>query len=176
VRRFQARYGVDRVTSDVIEAAYSSVYLWAQAVSEAESDNAADVLKTIQHQSLNAPEGIVSVDDETQHTWRPVHIGRIKADGQFDLVWTSGKPVRPIPYPSSRSRTDWASFLENLHRTWGGWANPGTYDTTRRAEDVPSSASCPDTTFPVASGTSLAQTARSSATGCSSDSLRCDQP
>ena len=41
----------------------------------------------------------MSVDDETQHTWRPVYVGQIRADGQFDLVWSSEKPVRPIPYP-----------------------------------------------------------------------------
>ena len=85
----------------------------------------ADVIKSIRRQSLNAPEGIMSVDDETQHTWRPVYIGKIRGDGQFDLVWSSEKPIRPIPYPSSRPQAEWDSFLENLNRTWGGWANPG---------------------------------------------------
>ena len=125
VRRFKELYGAHRVTSDVIEAAYYSVRLWAQAVVEAESEDVADVLKAIRHQSLNAPEGIVSVDDETQHTWRPVYVGRIRADGQFDLVWSSEKPVRPIPYPSSRAHAEWEEFLNGLYRAWGGWANPG---------------------------------------------------
>jgi urea transport system substrate-binding protein len=125
VRRFKTRYGVDRVTSDAIEAAYCSVHLWAQAVVEAESEDVANVLKAIRRQSLNAPEGIVSVDDETQHTWRPVYIGRIRPDGQFELVWSSGKPVRPIPYPPSRAHADWDLFLKGLYETWGGWANPG---------------------------------------------------
>ena len=84
------------------------------------------MIRAMRRQSLNAPEGIVTVDEETQHTWRPVYVGRIRSDGQFDLVWSSEKPIRPIPYPRSRSRAEWDSFLENLHRTWGGWANPGT--------------------------------------------------
>ena len=46
------------------------------------------------------------------------------ADGQFDLVWSSEKPIRPIPYPSSRPQAEWDAFLENLNQTWGGWANP----------------------------------------------------
>jgi urea transport system substrate-binding protein len=125
VERFKAAYGDDRVTSDVIAAAYNSVYLWAQAVAEAETDNVADVIQAIGRQSLNAPEGIVSVDEETQHTWRPVSIGQIERDGQFKIVWTSDKPIRPIPYPPSRTRSEWESFLESLHRAWGGWANPG---------------------------------------------------
>lgn len=126
VRRFQARYGADRVTSDAIEAAYNSVYLWAQAVKEAETDQVAEVLRAIKRQSLNAPEGIVSVDDETQHTWRPVYVGRIRADGQFDLVWSSGKSMRPVPFPPSRTRSEWELFLDSLYRRWGGWANPGS--------------------------------------------------
>jgi urea transport system substrate-binding protein len=129
VQRFKAVYGTDRVTSDVMEAAYNSVYLWAQAVAEAETAEVAHVLKAIGRQSLNAPEGIVSVDEETQHTWRPVSIGRIRSDGQFDVVWTSEKPIRPIPYPPSRTQSEWESFLESLYRDWGGWANPGSGKT-----------------------------------------------
>ena len=33
------------------------------------------MIRAMRHQSLNAPEGIVTVDDETQHTWRPVYVG-----------------------------------------------------------------------------------------------------
>ena len=94
----------------------------------------------MRHQSLNAPEGIVTVDVETQHTWRPVYVGKIRSDGQFDLVWSSEKPIRPIPYPRSRSRMEWDAFLENLHQTWGGWANPDSGQGTRGGNgDVPTS-------------------------------------
>jgi urea transport system substrate-binding protein len=132
VERFRKRYptdpadGTERVTSDVIEAAYNSVWLWAQAVYEAGSEEVGDVIRSMRRQSLNAPEGIVTVDEETQHTWRPVYVGRIRSDGQFDIVWNSEKPIRPIPYPRSRTRAEWDSFLDNLNRRWGGWANPGT--------------------------------------------------
>jgi urea transport system substrate-binding protein len=134
VRRFQAKYGKDRVTSDVIEASYNSVHLWAQAVAEAMSAEVADVIKSIRRQSLNAPEGIVSIDFDTQHTWRPVYIGQVRADGQFDLVWSSDKAVRPIPYPPSRSHSEWDSFLDDMYQRWGGWANPGSSGKTSRPE------------------------------------------
>jgi urea transport system substrate-binding protein len=144
VQRFQARYGRDRVTSDVIEAAYNSVYLWKQAVLEAESAEVADVLRTVGRQSLNAPEGIISVDEETRHTWRPVFVGRIRRDGQFDLVWSSEKPVRPIPYPPSRSRPEWKSFLDGLYQSWGGaWANPGVARGQARATSASGTVSGP---------------------------------
>jgi urea transport system substrate-binding protein len=125
VAKFKARYGGDRVTSDVIEAAYDSVRLWAQSVEEAETDNVAAVIKTVRRQSMSAPEGIISIDPTTLHAWRPVYIGRIRGDGQFDVVWNSEKTVRPIPFPTSRTQSHWEAFLEELHQAWNGWANPG---------------------------------------------------
>ena len=97
VRKFKAKYGEDRVMSDSIVMAYNSVKLWAQAVEEAETADVATVRKLIIHQSLNAPGGIISIDAETQHTWRPVYIGRIRGDGQLTIAWSSDKPVRPDP-------------------------------------------------------------------------------
>ena len=125
VRAFKARYGSDRTTSDVMAAAYNSVHLWAQAVREAGTAEVRQVRTALRHQSRNAPEGIIAVDPETQHTWRPVFIGRIRADGQFDIVWTSRTAVRPVPFPISRSRSEWEAFVADLYRTWGGrWSNP----------------------------------------------------
>jgi urea transport system substrate-binding protein len=125
VRRFKAKYGASRVTSDVIEAAYFSVLLWEQAARESGKVGVADIRKAILGQTLNAPEGVVSVDPETHHTWRSFSIGKIKPDRQIEVVWTSQKPIRPVPYPLSRSRTDWDAFLQTLFKRWNGtWANP----------------------------------------------------
>ncbi len=125
VRAFQQRYGLDRTTSDVMVAAYNSVYFWAQAVREAGTTEVRQVRASLRHQSLDAPEGVIAIDPETQHTWRPVYIGRIRADGQVDIVWTSRGSVRPVPFPLSRSRIDWEEFVTDLYRGWGGrWVAP----------------------------------------------------
>ena len=136
VAAFKARYGDDRTISDVMVAAYNSVQLWAQAVRESETTDVRQVRAALRHQSLNAPEGIIAVDPETQHTWRPVFIGRIRPDGQVDVVWSSRTAVRPMPFPISRSRLEWEQFVADLYRGWGGrWANPVT--TTSPAEARP---------------------------------------
>ncbi len=126
VASFKRKFGADRVTDDPIEASYFGVYLWAQAVDEAGTDEVTAVRSKLGSQSFAAPEGIVSIEDDNQHTWKTVCVGRIRKDGQFDIVWTSGRAVRPVPYPVYRSRKEWDEFLEELHRRWGGqWANPG---------------------------------------------------
>ena len=126
VSAFKERYGADRVTSDVIAAAYNSVYLWANAVRESGNTDVQQVRNALRQQSLNAPEGIIAVDPSTQHTWRPVYIGKIQADKQFEIVWTSNGSVRPVPYPITRSKRDWTAFVNDLQRRWGGWSNTQT--------------------------------------------------
>jgi len=125
VDAFKARYGAERAISDVMVAAANSVRLWANAVTEAGTADVRAVRHALRHQSLAAPEGIIAVDPDTQHTWRPVFIGRIRGDGQFDIVWSSRTAVRPVPFPLSRSRSEWERFVADLYRDWGGrWANP----------------------------------------------------
>jgi urea transport system substrate-binding protein len=126
VARVKRRYGSDRVTSDPMEAAYVGVHLWAQAVEEAGTTEVRAVRDGIRRQSRNAPEGPVYIDPDNGHTWRVVRIGRIREDGLFDIVWSSGTPIRPAPFPPHRTKAAWLEFLGNLQQGWGGaWANPG---------------------------------------------------
>jgi len=127
VEHFQEKYGRDRVTADPIEAGYFGVYLWAQAVEDAGTDDVAAVLRNLPNQSFPAPEGIVSIDANSRHTWKTVRIGKIQHDGQFEIIWTSSRPLRPVPYPIYRTPTQWDEFLDNLYQEWGDqWENPGT--------------------------------------------------
>jgi urea transport system substrate-binding protein len=107
VAAFQKRYGTDRVTSDPVEAAYVGVRLWAQAVRETGTDAPELVNRALLQQSTAAPSGIAAVDRGTRHLWKSVRIGKARADGQFDLVWHSGEPMRPAPFPDYRSQREW---------------------------------------------------------------------
>jgi urea ABC transporter urea binding protein len=126
VERFRRTYGAERVTSDPIEAGYFGVHLWAQAVEDAGTAEVGAIRKAMRRQSFDSPGGMVYVEPENQHTWKIVRIGRIREDGQFDIVWSSEKPIRPVPYPIYRSREEWTAFLDGLYRGWGGaWAPRG---------------------------------------------------
>ncbi|KAB2352398.1 urea ABC transporter substrate-binding protein [Actinomadura rudentiformis] len=124
-QRFKARYGAHRHTDDHIHNAYIAVRLWAQAVEDAETDAPEATLRTISHQTLDAPGGRVWVDEENRHLWRRVRIGRIRPDRQFDIVWTSEVDIRPQPYPVFRTRREWVDVLQTLYRTWhNNWFRP----------------------------------------------------
>ncbi|MDT7042979.1 urea ABC transporter substrate-binding protein [Candidatus Nitronereus thalassa] len=125
VSRFQNRFGKDRVTDDPMEAGYFGLYLWAQAVEAAGSDKPTLVRQTLPERSFLAPEGIVSVDGKTNHTWKTVRVGQIKKDGQFKILWTSDHAIQAVPYPPYLSKAEWEEFLHRLYVQWDNqWANP----------------------------------------------------
>ena len=126
VTSFQSRYGSQRVTSDPMEATYFGAYLWAQAVNLAGSgDDISAVRQALRGQNFNAPGGPVTIDRENQHTWKTVRIAEITKNGDFSVIWSSEKPIRPEPYPSSRSVAQWHDFLESTSARWQGrWSRP----------------------------------------------------
>ena len=97
VQKFQARYGADRVTSDPIEAAYSQVYLWKQAVEQAQSFDVERVRVAAYGQSFEAPGGFVRIEPN-HHVWKACRIGQILPTGQFDIIYTSDNPIKPLPW------------------------------------------------------------------------------
>lgn len=126
VDRFQKRYGIYRVVGDPMEAAYFSIYLWVLAMKRAGTDEISEVRAAMDELNFDAPEGMVSFDRETNSMQKVTRIGRIRQDGQFDIVWESPHPVRPQLYPKSRSKEEWHALLENLYDGWGRhWSNAG---------------------------------------------------
>jgi urea transport system substrate-binding protein len=114
LRKVKARFGADRTVSDNSQCAYQSVRFWAETVDEAETDDVARINRGLLRQSINAPEGIITIDGETRHGWRPFYLGKVRPDGQFEIVWSILKSIRPIPYPSSRTRGEWEALVEAL--------------------------------------------------------------
>ena len=112
VQRFRDRYGEKAVIDSPTETSYVNVRMWIQAASEAGSGNLARVQRLILRQSLPAPEGIAALDPVTRHEWKMARVGKVREDGQFDIVWNSTRPLEPSPFPSYRSREEWNALLE----------------------------------------------------------------
>lgn len=98
VADFKAKYGADRVTSDPMEAAYTSLYLWKATAEKAKSFAVGDIQAAAGGVSFDAPEGTVTINGENHHIAKTALIGQIQPDGLIDTIWTSGKPIEPDPF------------------------------------------------------------------------------
>jgi urea transport system substrate-binding protein len=87
--------GRSRVTDDPIEAAYFGVYVWKAAVEKAQSFDIAKVTAAVSGLEFDAPGGRKKMHPTNHHTYKPVYIGRIRSDGQFDIVSQSNGLVEP---------------------------------------------------------------------------------
>ncbi len=108
VQDFKAKYGQNRVTSDPMEAAYTSLFLWKAIVEKAQSFKTDDVQNAAGGVSYNAPEGTVTVNGENHHIAKTALIGKVGPDGLIYTEWSSGAPVEPDPFLRSY---DWAKGL-----------------------------------------------------------------
>ena len=97
--------GADRpLTNDPMEATYIGMMMWAQAVTKAKSTDTDKVVAAMAGQKFNAPNGFeVKMDEKNHHLWKPVFIGEVQKDGQFNVVWKTKGPIRAQP---------WSPFIE----------------------------------------------------------------
>ncbi|MEV0435215.1 MULTISPECIES: urea ABC transporter substrate-binding protein [Nocardia] len=109
VADYKAAFGADKPTSDPMEAAYASVFLWKNTVEKAKSFAVADIQAAADGVSFEAPEGTVTIDGSNHHVTKVARIGEIRPDGLIYTVWDSGKAITPDPYLKSY---EWAKGLK----------------------------------------------------------------
>lgn len=92
------------VTNDPMEATYVGIHMWKQAVEKAGTVDVDAVIDAMGGQTFEAPSGFTLKMDETNHhLHKPVLIGEVRDDGQFDVVWQTDAPIRAQP---------WSPFIE----------------------------------------------------------------
>jgi urea transport system substrate-binding protein len=98
IKAFKAKYGENRPTSDPMEAAYTSLYLYKGMVEKAKSFCVDAVNAAANGVTFDSPEGKVTVNGENHHIAKTGLIGQINANNQFDIVWDSKTPIEPDPF------------------------------------------------------------------------------
>jgi urea transport system substrate-binding protein len=90
--------GTKRVTNDPMEATFVGIHLWKQAVEKAKSTDVDKVRVAMVGQQFAAPSGFVLEMDGNHHLHKPVMIGEVRADGQFNVVWRTKTAIRAQPW------------------------------------------------------------------------------
>ena len=97
-----------RVTNDPMEATHTGFRMWAQAVTAAGSTGVDAVREKMYGQKVMAPSGFEEEMHRNHHLSKPVMIGEIQADGQFNIVHKT---------PTAIPAENWSPFIpENANR------------------------------------------------------------
>lgn len=91
------RYGAERRLSSFFSGAYVAVRLCAEAIRAAGSDEPALVRRAVTGRVHQTVQGPIRIDPRTNHAALPFHLGRISADGGFDVV-ASRPAIAADPY------------------------------------------------------------------------------
>src|SRR5450755_2109185 len=104
--------GADKpLTNDPMEATYIGIHMWAQAVTKAKSTDTDKVIAAVNGQTFAAPDGFtIKMDEKNHHLWKPVFIGEVQANGQFNVVWKTAGPIKATPWspyiPEDKGKKD----------------------------------------------------------------------
>ena len=108
--------GSKRVTNDPMEATYIGIKMWAQAAEQAGTTNVDAVRQAIGGQTVKSPSGFeITMDAKNHHLHKPVVIGEIQEDGQFEVVWKTKGPIRAQA---------WSPFIPDSAEKVADWTYP----------------------------------------------------
>jgi urea transport system substrate-binding protein len=104
-----------RVTNDPMEAHFIGFKMWTQAVLQAGTTDVNAVRQAMYGQKMQAPSGFTAVMNTNHHLSKPVMIGEIRSDGQFDVVWQTEEPIKADA---------WSPHLQEGQNRVADWTYP----------------------------------------------------
>jgi urea transport system substrate-binding protein len=104
-----------RVTNDPMEAHYIGFNMWVKAVAKAGTTKTDAVLDSIIGVTVPNLSGGYSAMMPNHHITKPVLIGEIQADGQFETVWKT---------PGLVAGDAWSDFLPSSKDLISDWRKP----------------------------------------------------
>ncbi|MBL25992.1 MAG: urea ABC transporter substrate-binding protein [Rhodospirillaceae bacterium] len=103
----------NRVTNDPMEAHYIGFNMWVQAVRQAGTTDVDAVRQAMYGQTVRSLSGYDVQMHTNHHLSKPVMIGEIQPDGQFEIVWQTESPIvaqawSPFIPESAKLTADWS--------------------------------------------------------------------
>ena len=86
------------LTNDPMEATVVGLRMWKAAVEKAKSTDVDKVRKAMYGQKVAAPSGYTLEMGNNHHLYKPVMIGEVRANGQFNVVYKTPKTIRAKPW------------------------------------------------------------------------------
>jgi urea transport system substrate-binding protein len=105
----------DKTTSDPMEATLIGFRMWAQAVTQAGTDDPNAVRQAMYGQRIKAPSGFEVVMNTNHHLSKPAMIGKLNSSGSFEVVWRSINPIKA---------SVWSRYIPESAKLTADWTFP----------------------------------------------------
>ncbi|ANJ65994.1 urea ABC transporter substrate-binding protein [Halothiobacillus diazotrophicus] len=115
-----------RVTNDPMEAEYIAFHMWIKALEKAKTTQADKIIDALIGVEVPNLTGSTAKMLPNHYITKPVLIGEIQGDGQFQVVWSTPKPV-----PGDA----WSNYLPGSKDLIADWTKPidcGAYNTVTK--------------------------------------------
>ena len=117
VKSYKAMFGNSQCTNACAEAAYFQVHLFADVLRRV-GTLSTDIVRTATLGTIfEAPQGVIQVDPDNNHTYLWPKIGRINDKGMFKIVAETDSPVKPDPYLVDLGSDKSLSHMKYLEKT-----------------------------------------------------------
>ncbi|MFB4165116.1 transporter substrate-binding protein [Alteribacillus sp. JSM 102045] len=103
IERFQKQFGSSQVISSVMFNTYLGTKMVIETLVSCQKFERTSFLDSMCDQHFSTPTGMVKVEKENHHISRPIRIGQINDQGQFNIVWDSKKLISAKPYETKTS-------------------------------------------------------------------------
>ncbi|WP_299176497.1 urea ABC transporter substrate-binding protein [uncultured Neptuniibacter sp.] len=123
IEKWKAYTSEERVTNDPMEATYIGFNMWANAVKQAGTTEVDAVEQAMIGQTTPNLTGGMAMMNKNHHLSKPVLIGEIQDDGQFEVVWETENIVMGDA---------WSDYLPGSKDLVADWTAPikcGNYNT-----------------------------------------------
>jgi len=111
--------------TDPMASAYSGVWLYKQAVEDAQSFDPYFVKKRLPFQSYKGTGSIISLIEGNLNSWKYSSIAKLNDKLEFVKVDGSRSPIKPENYPKTRTIEEWDRVLLEFYTKWqNSWEAP----------------------------------------------------
>jgi sigma-54 dependent transcriptional regulator, acetoin dehydrogenase operon transcriptional activator AcoR len=117
VQKFHRIFGSNKVISSVMFNTYLGTKLIINSMIKTNSTDYKTIFSYLRDKKFNTICGTITIDSNYRHLSRPIKIGKVMPNGQFQIVWDSEINIDPNPNNERKKQTQ--HFSEMILKSWG---------------------------------------------------------
>lgn len=112
IEHYKHRFPADDApVTSCCEAAYFQTHMFARALARTGTMDTELLRAELLGAEFNAPQGLVKIDRDNNHTYLHTRIAKLTATGKFHIEREVPKPIKPDPYLVYPALNDWSIRL-----------------------------------------------------------------